>query len=243
MSIALLTSSSASRWVSTAVIATLVAAALLVSAASATAAISAGDRAATRTYVEANYALVRAARARLATSEAAIRGLASRTAQECPLVGEGSHLDQAANEFSEEIIGTMAATAYHPDISSIEAFTHAVGGLRWSSHKLTRIVRTYVTRLRNLAALGPANICADARAWAADGFQALPEATLQYNKLCVAANIEAEEVPLRLLAPYENAREVKLLQRTKRLEAPLADAEAKAVEYAMDILRALALST
>jgi hypothetical protein len=203
---------------------------------------SAGDRAATRIYIQANYRLVHAARIKLSASEVAVRALVSRTVAECPHGGEGSYVDKASNEFAEEVINTVLATGYRPDIASLDAFVHTVQGLHWSNRRLTRIVRTYLAKLRNLAALVPANICADVKTWAADGFQALPEDTIQFNKLALAADVEAEEVPLRLLAPYEGPRQAALLHRTKRLEGPLAEAEARAVEQWMDIMRGLSLS-
>lgn len=206
------------------------------------AAASARDRAATRIYIDANYRLVLAARAHLAASEAAIHSLVRHTVAECPLAGEGSHVDSAASEVSEEVVGTIVTTAYRPDVDSIDTFVHAVAGLHWSDRRLTRIVRAYLVKLRNLAALAPANICADVKAWGADGFEGLPEGTVRFDKLYLAADIEAEEVPLRLLAPYENAHEAALLRRTKRLEAPLANAEAEAVQNWLEIMRGLGLS-
>jgi hypothetical protein len=202
----------------------------------------AGDVAATRAYVEADYRLVRVSRANLSASEGSIRALVHRTVSECPLAGEGSYVNHAANEVSEEVIGTLVTTAYRPDVSAIDAFVRAIKRLRWSDHRLTRIVRGYIVKLENLAALAPADICGDTKAFAAGGFQTAPEGTARFDKLYLAANIEAEEVPLRLLAPYEHARQVALLRRIKKLEAPLAEAEAKAVEEWMDIMRGLALS-
>jgi hypothetical protein len=200
------------------------------------------DALATRRYIEADYALVRVARAHLAASEAGIRALVSRTVGECPLAGEGAYVNAAANDVSEEVIGTVVTTAYRPDVPAIDAFVARVRHLHWSDSRLTRIVHVYVARLKNLAALAPANLCEDVKAYAATSFLAAPEATLRFNKLYLAANIEAEEVPLRLLKPYESAHDATLLHRAKKLEAPLAEAEAKAVEEWMDIMRGLALS-
>ena len=215
----------------------------LAAQARAAAGASVAERCASRAYIEANYQLVHAARERLHASEAAIHELVRRTVAECPLAGEGSHQDNVANEVSEEVVGTVVTTAYRPDAGSIETFVHAVARLRWSDGRLTRLVRGYVTKLRNLAALQPANICADVRAWGADGFQGPPEGTVVFDKLYLAADIEAEEVPLRLLAPYESAHDAALLKRTKRLEAPVAEVEAKAVENWLEIMRGLALSS
>ncbi|HSZ69904.1 MAG TPA: hypothetical protein VK756_06060 [Solirubrobacteraceae bacterium] len=200
------------------------------------------DVAATRAYVEANYRLVRAARANLAASQAAIRALARDTVAACPLAGEGSYANSAASQVSEEVIATIVVTAYQPDAAATHAFVGAIAHLRWSNQRLTRSVRRYVVKLEHLAVLPPANICEDVKAFAALDFRTAPPATLNYDKLYLAAQIEAEEVPLRLLAPYASAPQAALLRRIKQLEAPLAEAEAHAVSEWTKIMRGLALS-
>jgi len=217
-------------------------AAMLCAAAPALARRGNADARATRVYIRASYQLTRHARANLAATESAIHAFVSRTVAECPLAGEGSYTNGAANEVSEEVIGTMIATGYRPDAGAIHAFVAAVGHLRWSDRRLTRVVHAYVVKLENLAQLTPAGICGDVRSFAAVEFKTAPEATLNFDKLYLAADIEAEEVPLRSLAPYEDARDATLLRRTKQLEAPLADAEAKSVAEFMEIMRGLALS-
>jgi hypothetical protein len=204
--------------------------------------VRARDVAATRAYIQADYRLTSLARRHLAASQASIRALVKRTVGECPLAGEGSYVNHAANEVSEEIVGTIVATAYHPDVAAIHEFVGAVQHLRWSSRTLTRAVRAYMVKLQNLAVLAPADICGDVKAFAATGFSSEPEATVRFDKLYFAADVEAEEVPLRLLAPYEDVHRVELLRRVKKLEAPLAEAEAKAVSQWMQIMRGLGLS-
>jgi hypothetical protein len=204
--------------------------------------VSAGDRRATRIYIDAGYQLVRAARANLPASEAAIHGLVRRTIGECPLAGEGAYVNRAANEVSEEVLGTLVTAAEGPDAASVERFVRTAAVLRWSNHKLTRLVHGYLQKLRNLLALAPANTCADVRTWAAAGFRSAPAGTVQFDKLYAAADVEAEPVPLRLLAPYESARDAAQLRRIKRIEAPVAEAEAKAVENWQEIMKGLALS-
>ena len=76
----------------------------------------------------------------------------------------------------------MTIVAYHPDAAAIGAFVHAVRGLRWSNHVLTRTVRTYATQLRGLAGLALPDVCGDVRAWAVGGFQVLPASTVQFDQ-------------------------------------------------------------
>ncbi len=200
---------------------------------------TARDRAATRTYLRASYRFVHIARANLATDQRDTEAFVQHTLAECPQAAAGSPQNNESNEIGDEILGTMALVVYRPDDSAIEAFAHTVRDLRWGDRNLTRAVRAYAHKLEKLAVLPLANICADIRAWAASGFQTLPEGTVRFNALYSAAEIEAEEVPLRLLAPYEDARDASLQRATKRLEVPLADAEAEGVAYWTQLTKGL----
>jgi hypothetical protein len=201
-----------------------------------------GDAAATRAYVRANYALVRAARSNLATGEAALKDLVRQITGQCPLAAAGSPENHDSEQLSNEVVGAMTIVAYHPDAAAMDAFAHAVRGLHWSNHGLTHIVHTYATQLVGLATLAIPEVCGDVEAWVANGYQTLPASTLQFDQLYYADDIEAEEVPLRLLAPYESAAEASLVHRTKQLEAPLAQAEANAVADYTKILDTLKLN-
>jgi hypothetical protein len=201
-----------------------------------------GDAAATRIYIQANYTLVRAARANLAAGQAAIKGLASRLAGQCPLAAAGSPENYDSEQLSNEVVGALTVEAYHPDAAAMAAFARAVKGLHWSNPRLTRIVKTYATQLKGLSTLALPEVCGDVRAWAATGYQTLPASSVQFDKAYYAVDIEAEEVPMRLLAPYESASIASLMHRTKRLEAPLAEAEAEAVGDYTHILNALKLN-
>lgn len=204
--------------------------------------VTAGDRAATKVYIDASYNLVRAARSNAAAARVAVSGLVRETVAECPAAGEGSSVTRAANEVSEEIADTVIVTAYRPYADAVHTFVEAVAPLRWSNPRLMHDVRIYLRKLQNLAALAPADICADVRTWAAGGFQAAPEGTTRFLKLYLGADVEAEEVPLALLRPYENRRDAAALRRTEDLEGPLAEAEAEGVERWSEIMRGLALS-
>jgi hypothetical protein len=203
---------------------------------------SAGDDvAATRVYVQASYALVRAARANLETGRRELSDLLKQVSTGCPRVAEESPENEQSDALGEEVIGTMVLLVYHSDAHAIAVFARTVEGLHWSSRTLTRAVHTYAAKFQRLLALAPADICADVKSWVASGYQTLPPSTVAFNKVYYANSIEAEEVPLRLLAPYERPAQVSLLRRTKRLEAPLANAEALAVETWSEIIRSMDL--
>ncbi len=203
---------------------------------------SSGNAAATRAYVQANYTLVRVARANLVTGETAIKGLANQLAGQCPLAAAGSPEDYDSEQLGNEVAGTITIDAYHADAAAMTDFARTVSGLHWSNPKLTHIVRTYATQLKGLATLAMPEICGDVEAWAAGGYRTLPASSVQFDNAYYRFDIQAEEVPLRLLAPYESAHTASLLRRTQRLEAPLAQAEANAVADYTKILDALNLS-
>jgi hypothetical protein len=199
------------------------------------------NAAATRAYIQANYTLVLSARANLAPSKVAIQGLATQVAGECPLAAADAPQNHAAEQLSNEVVGALEVAAYQPDKESMLAFAHTIRALHWSSRKLTRAVHTYATKLDGFQTLALPNICADVKAWAASGYQTLPASTVSFDKGFYAFDIEAEEVPLRLLHPYESATEASLLHRTQRLEEPLAEFEAEAVNDYSQILDSLKL--
>lgn len=217
-------------------------AALTLAAVPSVALAKSGDSAATRAYVRANYALVRAARFNLATGEAALKGLVRQITGQCPLAAAESPENHDSEQLSNEVVGAMTIVAYHPDAAAMDAFAHTVRGLHWSNRELTHIVHTYATQLEGLATLAIPEVCGDVEAWVASGYQTLPTSTLQFDQRYYADDIEAEEVPLRLLTPYESAGEASLVHRTKQLEAPLAQAEANAVADYTKILDALKLN-
>lgn len=222
--------------------ASILLAALVLAVAPSAALANPRDAAATRTYIRANYALVRTARANLAAGEAALKGLVRQITGECPLAAAGSPQNHDSEQLSDEVVGAMTLLVYRPDAAAMGAFAHAVGGLRWSNRRLTRTVSTYAAQLEGLTTLALPNVCGDVRAWAASGYRSLPASTAQFDQRYNADAFEAEEVPLRLLAPYESASEASLVRRTKRLEAPLAEAEANAVADYTQILDALKLN-
>ncbi len=200
------------------------------------------DVAATRAYIAADYRLARVGRAELSASLAAIEALVHRTVGECPLAGEGAYVNHAANQVSEEILGVVEVAAYRPELGAIRVAARAVKHLRWSNGELTRRVEAFAAKLEKLTVLVPADICADVKAYAATAFTAAPETTVRFLQLFHAAELESEEVPWRLLAPYEGPRQAKQVHAIKRLESIVAEAEAHAVAQWMAIMRGLDLS-
>jgi len=184
------------------------------------------DLAPTRVYIQADYALNRSAKAHQPIAEASIRAYTRRLGRECPKVAAGAPQDTEAEQIYEEIVSAATGMVYHSDGAAIARFAAAVQGLRWSSAKLTRTVHSYAARLRALAALTVPDVCADARAWVASHYTALPATTTAAVQRLKAGEMGATEVPLGMLAPYEQPAEARTVAATKRLEEGLQEAEA-----------------
>ena len=199
------------------------------------------DIAATRAYVAADYALVHTARVNLKTGEAALESLRQTISAECPKAAAASPENTAAEHLSNEVVGAMGVAFVRSDIPAVDAFAAAVTPLHWSDAKLTRKAVVYADKLKAVAALQEPDVCGDVRAWAASGYKTLQPATTQFDREYSANDVGIGEVPARLLAPYENARERSQLALTKQSENELVEAEARAVEPWSKILDALDL--
>jgi hypothetical protein len=202
---------------------------------------SPADVAATRSYVQANYALVQYAAARLGAAEARLQGVLRRVGADCPNAAAGSPQNEESTMVSNEIIGAMVLATYHGALPQIGAFVRVASRLVWSNRALTRAVHAYAGKLRTLARLGPPDVCGDIKAWAANGYSRLPLSTLSFNALFVPAWVALGELPPQL-GPYERPDERAIMQRSHQLESKLADFEAEAVQTYAKIMNAAAVN-
>ena len=200
------------------------------------------DATATAAYVRANYALVAAARAKLGSSEAALKTLLGRLRRECPGVAAESPQDKDSEQLTNEVVGTMTIAALHADVPAIAAYTRAVAPLRWSNPKLTSRVRSYARALKAQASLSAPDLCGDLRAWASSGFRTLPASTGRFNRSFSPVYVAVGMLPARLLAPYVSPAQRTVLRRTKELELELTDGYARAVWRWGQVMEALALN-
>ncbi len=184
---------------------------------------AAGDIAATRRYIEANYALARASVALIGPVEARIQGLNGALARECPDAGAGSPQDEASQPMSVEVAVALWSIEYGSARAPIHDFTAAVRGLRWSNPAITRRTRAYADSLSELAGIAMPDLCSDIAAWKASGFQTIPSQAQSLVRRVEA--IEPKPLPAGLLAPYERGSDAGLLRRTIALEAKVADRE------------------
>lgn len=185
------------------------------------------DVVSTRAYVRADNALTRSAKAHLHRAEAGVGALTRQIGRECHRVAVGAPQSPEAELLYEEIVAAVTHTVYHADIAAIERFANTAMSLRWSNPRVTRAVHAYTSRLHGLATLGLPNVCADAKAWAASAFTALPAATrLIAQQLKASEEAGPMELSPGVLRPYERPEESRMIAETARLEADLQEAEA-----------------
>ena len=198
------------------------------------------DVAATQSYVQANYALVRVAGAHLATSEAAPLGALAQVQRECPRAGAGSPQDPESTQMSDEVIGAMVIAAARPDRQAIETFIRTVAGLSWSSRGLTSAIRAYTGDLKTVLSLNAPDLCGDVKAWAASGFHTLPPSTAAFVGEFMPAWVALGYLP-GTLTRYESPAAKPLVHRSEQIESELTEGEARAVEHWGDIMDELVL--
>jgi hypothetical protein len=199
------------------------------------------DVATTRTYVQANYALVRYAAMRLGTARSLLDGVLNKARADCPSAAAGSPQNPESTMVSYEIIGAMVLAAYHAAQPQINAYIRVATRSRWSSRALTSSVHAYAGKLTTLSTLAAPNLCADIRAWSTSGYKALPASTVRFDQLFVPAWVSLGEVPAQL-ASYERPDERGTLQRSGQAEEKLTNFEAEAVETYNTLMNTLAVN-
>ncbi|MHB8235546.1 MAG: hypothetical protein ACYDHT_12925 [Solirubrobacteraceae bacterium] len=214
---------------------------LALSAAPSVAVGASGNVAASEAYVRANYALVRAGQAKLASAEATLQGLLAGIRRECPHVVAGSPQDEDSEKLTWEIAGAMRVVVFRRFARQIATFARSVRPLRWSNAALTRSVHDYANKLSAEATTTAPDFCADLRMWKASGYTRLPAGTLPF----VNAFYPVQAVgmlPRRQLARYLGGAQSAVLAQTSQIEGRLLDFEANAVETWGEIMDAVELN-
>lgn len=201
------------------------------------------DVATTRALARATDALVRAASPDVPRGLAAVKRYSVQTAAQCPGVALESPQNHDSEQLANELVGALTIVGYRTAAAPIATFAHAVAGLSWSNHRLTRAVRTLAHKLRGISTMALPDVCGDIRAWVASHYATLPANTVQFDQRYSAVELEAEEAPtiISLATPYASPADFPVLRHVERLEAKLAEAEAHAVEYYVHLMNALDL--
>jgi hypothetical protein len=199
------------------------------------------DVATTRTYIQANYALVRYAAMRLGTARSLLNGVLNRARADCPSAAAGSPQNPESTMVSYEVIGAMVLAAYHAAQPQIAAYIRVAARSHWSSRTLTSSIHAYAAKLTTLSTLVAPNLCADIRTWSTSGYKSLPASTVRFDQRFVPAWVALGEVPAQL-ASYERPDERGTLQRSSQFEEKLTNFEAEAVETYGALMNALAVN-
>jgi hypothetical protein len=181
----------------------------------ATAGASSRDAASTHAYLTASYTLLHTAVSTWPSVERNIHKLSQRLHAECPGAGAGSPENEEAQKLTYEAAGALWAVGYRTDIASIHAYNSILERLTWSNPTITHDAHRLARGLLEMATLRVPDICADTRAWHADGFGAMPSDVEPYDRHVEA--IDIHEIPQRLLTPYVQQADKRLRTRVEHL--------------------------
>lgn len=201
---------------------------------------SSGDAAATRSYLKANYTLLKVAQRNIKASEAAYKAVQHRAAGECPRAGLSSPQDTQSTQMSNEVIGAMVVSAAKPDLAAIRTYLSAVGRLHWSNASINHSIGRYRAMLGTIFKLSVPDICADVKSWARSEFKTLPSSTIGFVKLFLPNWVALGLVPASL-RPLEDSEGRSIASRSHAIEVQITDVEARAVETWGDIMNELLL--
>jgi hypothetical protein len=205
-------------------------------------AATSGDRAATASYVRANFALVSSAHGKQGAAEAALQSLLASVRRECPLLVAGSPQNEASEKLTFELVGSMHLVALRTFAGAIGAYAHAAARLRWSNPQLTRAVHAYARELLAQSRLAIPDFCGELRTWKSSNYATLPATTLPFNKAYYAVYVGIGLLPTKLLAPSLSSAQRGIVRRTLQLENDVIEFEANAVETWGSIMDAAGLN-
>jgi hypothetical protein len=183
------------------------------------------DVAATRAYLRAQHEYSTVLDRDGAADAAAIHGLVEHVNGQCPNVLAGASRTKALEALKEEAFYLVIQALGEPQRSATIAFAKKVAQLRWSNRKLTYYVRGSAAEEKASAEIVAPDICADAKAVVAGGFQTIPTATARFIHQVNAAEgkvsykdksgetADLHEIILRMLGPYERPDERSLIPR------------------------------
>lgn len=183
------------------------------------------DIAATRAYLLAVHEFRQATKGDGSADQAGVHALVEHVSSQCPNVLAGMPASTTLLEISQEILLEVTHTFAQPQRNARIAFAKKVQRLRWSNRKLTYYIRGSAAEERANAELVAPEVCSDARALAASGFQTVSASTTRFLRQANAADSkvvivvkpgesgELDEVIRKMLKPYERPDEKALIPR------------------------------
>jgi len=189
---------------------------------------SGSDAAATRIYLHADYALVRAEAEGVPKAIAAIDALAQRLRTQCPAVlaneprfPPGVPPSASALAVSEEVSDAALGAGARVERRRRRAFANTVAGVHWSDRALARLVHAHASAEAQRAELPTPDLCSDMSVWVASGYATVAAGTASYLRRESALDSEIEGVEVlvvRKLAHFEDATDRHLARRIAELE-------------------------
>jgi hypothetical protein len=154
-------------------------------------------------------------KASMPEAKLAMNGFVTKTVSECPGVADKAPPGQSLEDLSEEALDVVSVASEAPFRAAAFALARRIDHLRWSSRRLTTLVRGYAAELRETNTQPP--FCSELKEWVAGGYGTLPQSTISLLKK-EASPVAREEQILALLTPYARLHAQTLVQNVKRLE-------------------------
>lgn len=181
------------------------------------------DAASTHAYLTASYTLLHTAVSTWPSVERNIHKLNLRLHAECAGAGAGSPENEEAQKLTYEAAGALWAVGYRTDAATIHAYSSTLKRLTWSNPEITHDAHRLASGLLEMTTLKVPDICADVRAWRANGYGAMPANVGAYDRHVEA--IDIHEIPQRLLAPYVQPADRPLRRRVEHLATKFEELE------------------
>jgi|ERR1700733_841092 len=163
---------------------------------------NAKDVAATHAYLEAKIVERRAPAGALQEAIQATEAFAQKVKLECPNVlaamprGETEPKGTSRGEIGEELLFAAVQPGEHLDHATLARFYQQVRSLRWTNHKLTKLLHELALEADEQSGLVLPPLCADLEFWVASGYTNASPATKAFVKRVQAissiATIEPE---------------------------------------------------
>lgn len=137
--------------------------------------------------------------------ESSARSFAQQLGGGCPGILTNAPRDEQFGTFGNETLLGLLLASTKPADGAVRRFDREIAHLRWSDHKLTRLVRTLRDSNEAQAKLALPNVCADIQSWAGSGYRTVPTSAEAF----IRSESRSEKGPdtkdvLKALAPHEN---------------------------------------
>jgi hypothetical protein len=179
----------------------------------------AADAAAARAYLSAAATYANAAHHLVAARIAAMEADEREVAAQCPSALLYAPRDTAFEELGEEMGDAEWYTGTTPLRPAAEAFVQAIGNLRWSNRRLTRLVRSEAAEERAVAALVLPGVCSSIEAWKTSDYAEPPPSVGEFLTHVEQIESGSYGIILHLLERYEGPGERRVAKHVGRLEA------------------------